>query len=154
MKKFIYLTLALLALPFVMTSCSDEDDLPNVDYVIKVSGGYIDPADGIIYAVRGTTLKVESLSVINLDSNEPAVINHVAYYWDFIYLRDVWLAPYPIDIEIDEKMPLGRHKLSAKTEVLAVDKEIGIGVVEYTVKVVESEDDIPETARPPQDAEK
>lgn len=146
MKKIIYLTLALIALPFVLTSCSDEDDLPNVDYVIEVSGGYIDKTDGVIYAVRGTTLRVESLSVINLDSNKPAVINHVQYYWDFIYLRDVWLAPYKIDIEIDKNIPLGRHKLTAKTEVLAVDKELAIGVVDYTVKVVESEDDIPETA--------
>lgn len=146
MKKIIYLTLALIALPFVMTSCSDDDDLPNVDYKIEVSGGYIDPTDNVIYIEKGNTLTIESLSVVNLDSDKPALINNALYYWDYIFLGEVRLQPFTFSIDVDDDTPVGDHLLSIKTQVLAVDKELGVGVVNYTVRVVDSPDDIPSTA--------
>ena len=61
MKKFIYLAIALIALPFALTSCSDDDDLPNVDYTIEIAGGVMDQTDNQIYVVQGDTLTIESL---------------------------------------------------------------------------------------------
>jgi len=143
MKRIFYLTLALFALPFVVTSCSDDDDLPNVDYKIQISGGYMDPTDNVIYIEQGNTLTIESLGVVNLDSDKPAMINNARYYWDYIFLGDSWIQPFTFSVDVDRDTPVGDHLLSIKTQVLAVDKEVAVGIVNYTVRVVDNPDDIP-----------
>lgn len=146
MKKFIYLALALFALPFALTSCSDDDDLPNVDYTISIADGYLDPATNTIYVVQGNTLRIESLSVKNLDSDKPATLNYADYYWDYEYIGGTQIIPFAYNIDVTEATPVGQHLLTIKTMVLAVDKEPGVGIVNYPVQVVASEDDMPGTA--------
>ncbi len=146
MKKFIYLAIALIALPFALTSCSDDDDLPNVDYTIAISGGVMDQTDNVIYVVQGDTLNIESLGVKNLDSNKVAAITGADYYWDYTWLGASTLPPYGFSIAVTDATPVGKHLLQIKTGVVAVDKEPAIGIVAYEVNVVADAGDLPNTA--------
>lgn len=146
MKKFLSLAIILLALPFAFTSCSDKDDLPNVDYTISIAGGVMDQATGTIYVVQGDTLEIESLSVTNLDSNKEAAITGAEYYWDYNFIGNSPLPPYGFDIVVSDGVSLGEHLLTIRTGVVAVDKEPAVGIVNYTVQVVESEDQLPGNA--------
>ncbi len=146
MKKFIYLAIALIALPFALTSCSDDDDLPNVDYTIAISGGVMDQTDNVIYVVQGDTLNIESLGVKNLDSNKVAAITGADYYWDYTWLGASTLPPYGFSIAVTDATPVGKHLLQIKTGVVAVDKEPAIGIVAYEVNVVADAADLPNTA--------
>lgn len=146
MKKIIYLALALVALPFALTSCSDDDDLPNVDYNIAISGGVMNQTDNTIYVVRGDTLVIDALTVTNLDSNKAAAITGADYYWDYTWLGASTLPPYGFSIKVTDATPLGNHLLQIKTGVVAVDKEPAIGIVAYDVKVVADSTELPSTA--------
>lgn len=146
MKKFIYLAIALMALPFALTSCSDDDDLPNVDYSIAISGGVYNQDDNTIYVVKGDTLKIDSIGVQNLDSNKPAAITGADYYWDYAWLGASMLPPYGYNIVITDATPVGKHLLQIKTGVVAVDKAPGVGIVAYQVNVVADSTDLPATA--------
>lgn len=145
-KKFLPLALLLLALPFVLSSCSNDDDLPNVDYTLQFSGGVLDQQTGFIYVVRGETLEIESLSVRNLDSNKNAAITGAEYFWDYQFLGSSPMPPYGFNITIGDETALGEHQLTIRTGVVAVDKEPAVGIVNYTVVVVEDESDLPVTA--------
>lgn len=146
MKKNLSYALLLLALPFAVTSCSDEDDLPDVDYTISISGGVFDQDAGTIYVVQGDTLRIDALNVVNLDSDKAASITGAEYFWDYGFIGSSPLPPYGFNIYVSDTTPLGNHTLSIRTGVVAVDKEPAFGIVAYTVKVVASADDIPSSA--------
>ncbi|MDE7389011.1 MAG: hypothetical protein K2M97_07170, partial [Muribaculaceae bacterium] len=62
MKKFM---LALLALPMIalgFTSCSDDDDLPEANVDVTISGGYQNPTEGKIYIAAGDPLFFDALT--------------------------------------------------------------------------------------------
>ncbi len=145
-KKLLPLALLLMALPFVLSSCTNDDDLPNIDYSLQLSGGVYDQTNGYIYVVRGETLEIESISVRNLDSNKNAAITGAEYFWDYNFLGNSPMPPYGFNITISDQTALGEHQLTIRTGVVAVDKEPAVGIVNYTVVVVESEDDLPASA--------
>lgn len=143
MKKTLAYALLAVALPLAVTSCSDDDSLPNVDYNIAISGGVID--DGTIYVVQGDTLAVTSLSVTNNESGKAAAITDAQYFWDYNFIGANPFAPYGFKIVINDAIPTGGHDLSIKCGVVAVDKEPAIGVVNYPVMVVADSTQMPAT---------
>lgn len=145
-KKFLPIALLVFALPFVLSSCSNDDDLPNIDYTLQLSGGVLDQNTGNIYVVRGETLQIESISVRNLDSNKTAAITGAEYFWDYNFIGNSHVPPYGFDITVSDETALGEHQLTIRTGVVAVDKEPAVGIVNYTVVVVESAADLPSTA--------
>lgn len=139
----------LLALPlaFAVTSCSDDDDLPNVTMSIDISNAQ--RIDNVIYVVQGDTLDINSINVVNNDSGKAAAITAATYYWDYQRLGVSMLPPYGFSIVTTAPTgdlpgtPLGKHLLEIECPLLAVDKEVATAVMVYTVQVVASAADIP-----------
>lgn len=142
MKKLYYL---LLALPLAFfASCDNDDDLPEVDMSVEMSGGMI--SDGVIYMVQGDTLSVESVSVKSL-TDKPATAGATTYFWDYRPAATVIAAPYTMEFDT-ALTPVGNHLLQIQTGVYQVDKTAAFVVLSYKVKVVESAEEIPEGATP------
>lgn len=142
MKKAFLCMLLLASLPMIgLTSCSDDDDLPDVDFHLDISGGV--SVDGVIYVVEGEDLVINSVSVTNNESDKSAIITAATYYWDAFRLGTSAVPPYGFTINISEGTALGKHELTIECPVYAVDKSPAVANVFYPVQVVESADDIP-----------
>lgn len=141
MKKYLYLFI-LAVLPAVLAACSDDNDLPQVDFTLSIEGGtYV---DGNLYVVQGQNLTIESITVTNTESNKGAMITSASYYWDGYYLGAAIQPPYGFEIETTDQTPVGRHVLEIVSPLYAVDKTMATSVLVYNVNVVASEDDIPQ----------
>lgn len=150
MKKLLYLIALAVAIPFALTSCSDDGkDLPDVDFSINIAGGVMDQNSGTIYAVQGDTLKIESLTVTNVETDKPAALTGAEYYWDYNFLGGSPFAPFSFKIYISDETSLGDHVLSIRTGVLAVDKEPAVGIVSYPVVVVADSTQLPQVEPAP-----
>lgn len=140
----------LLALPmaFAFTSCDDDNDLPDVTMGITVSDA-VQNGD-MIYVVQGDTLKIDGIEVKNNEAGKNAAITSATYYWDGVPQGVSIISPYGFDLitvqTTDEVQgtPLGNHQLVINCPLLAEDKEVATAVLSYTVKVVQSADDIPD----------
>lgn len=146
MKKFFLFALVLSGLAFVATSCDDDDDLPNVDFSVSISGA--ENIDGTIYVVQGDTLSIDSLGVTNVGSNKPAAITGAEYYWDYAWIGTSAIQPYGFNIVTTPATRLGNHLLQIKTGVVAVDKAPGVAILAYNVNVVADSSEIPATPAP------
>ena len=139
MKKFLTYALAIIALPFAVSSCSDDNDLPNVDYSIAISGAVVNDSTGTIYVAQGDTLNIESITVKNLESDKNAAVTDAEYYWDYNFIGNSPLPPYGYKIYVSDQTPLGDHELTIRMGVVAVDKSPAVGIVSYNVVVVEND---------------
>lgn len=140
MKKFLYLI--LFALPFVLSSCSDDDkNLPDVNITLEFDEAL--NVDGVVYAVQGNPFEITGVKVVNNEADKAAFITSAAYYWDGYYLGTSFVDPYGFKFELPENVSLGKHSLVMECPVAAVDKTLATAVVAYDVMVVESFDDIP-----------
>ena len=75
MKRFLYLLLALPLLGFIATSCSDDDDLPDVTLSMDYSGATL--TDGVFTVEQGDTLKINALKVIPAEGTKPATLGQI-----------------------------------------------------------------------------
>lgn len=138
MKKLFYLL--LLALPVIgMNSCDDDDDVPNVSLSATIDGAT--RVDNTLYVVSGDTLDIESINLID-NTKKGAVIGSASYFWDYYRLGGTIVAPYGMDIDT-EGVPVGNHLLQIRVSIYAVDYSPCVGYMEYPVKIVASENDIP-----------
>lgn len=141
MKKFIYLlVLAVLPLSF-LSSCGDDDDMPDVDFKVAISGGV--DIDGIIYVVQGDALTVGSVYVINKEPDKAAIITSAAYFWDYRHIGTTVMPPYGFVVQTTDKTGIGDHSLEIECPLYAVDKAAATALLGYRVRVVASSDDIP-----------
>lgn len=142
MKKYLYLLLLLPAMGLAFTSCDDDNDLPDVDFDVTISGGL--KFDDGLYVVQGDELVIESIAVTNNDSSKDAAIGTPSFYWDGYLLGISPEPPYSFAIATDENTPVGRHVLEITCPVYAVDKSIATALLGYNVTVVASSDDMPQ----------
>lgn len=145
--KRLYLLIALaLTLPLALfTSCDDDDkDLPDVDFVMDIQNAVY--SDGQIYVVAGDTLEITSLGVINKEANRKAIIPYADYYWDYIRIAQAVVPPFGVDIYINKETRVGEHLLEVYALVYAEDKSPAFSVIQYTVNVVASPEDLPSDA--------
>ncbi|MDE5840997.1 MAG: hypothetical protein K2H49_08755, partial [Muribaculaceae bacterium] len=79
MKKLLYL---LLVLPFTMmfSSCSNDNDLPNVEITMSFDNAAV--SDGTVYVVQDSVFSITGISTKALDSNQQAAIANVRYFWN------------------------------------------------------------------------
>lgn len=142
MKRFLYLFVCALPLLFIASCDDDEKDLPNVDITLQISGGEF--VDGQIYVVQDSTLTVDAVNVINNEQGKKAIITYADYFWNSRFIGQSVVAPYGIEINIPEEMPVGKYSLQLNAPVYAVDKSPAFACVIYTVNVVSSVEEIPE----------
>ncbi len=141
MKKLIYL---LLVLPLIMASCKDDED-PNVDFKVEISGGK--NVDGTIYVLKGDTLTINDIFVESNDDRNVAM-GAVSFFWDGQFLYTKQLPPYRIQI-FTEKMILPNHILEFNCPLYVEDSPILTAYFRYPVKLVGSIDSIPNTPSQP-----
>lgn len=140
LKKFLLaLAVALPAVAF--TSCSDDDDLPDVTFDVTVSGGTV--YDGKIYVVAGNDLTIDGIKVIN-NEKKPAIISYANYYWDYRFLGRNLIEPYGYELYISNETAPGEHLLEIYAPLYAEDKAPAFAVLAYQVVVVEEESQLPE----------
>lgn len=141
-KAFWLIQLVMLSMFMtVFTSCNDDDDVPDVDFYVGISGAK--NIDNVIYLVRGDTLYVDSIKVVNREVGKEALISSATYYWDYMRLGTAVLPPYGFAIATTDKTPVGNHLLEIETPVAAVDKPLAVAILAYTVKVVADSTEIP-----------
>lgn len=139
MKKYLIALLTLIPL-LAFTACDDDDNLPNVDFDLTIDGAV--NVDGTLYVVRGETLTVESITVINKDGGG-AFITSASYYWNGYFLGRTVQPPFGFEIETNESTRLGRSRLEIYAPLFASDKTLANAFIQYGVTVVESSEDIP-----------
>lgn len=165
MKKLFYL---LLMLPLAFfASCSDDDDLPQVDLTLTMSG--VTQYDDAFYAVKAETTETETETattdtedgkddetlpegVITIDSftaqsltNKNASVANVSFFLDGLFVPPSFNTSYVCAISTAD-LPVGTHSLSVTANVLQVDKSIATAALNYPLKIVASADDLPEGA--------
>ncbi len=141
MKKIFYL---MMVLPFLLTACDEDDndfDFPDVKIDVQISGAKI--VKGTIYIVQGNVLDIESIKVVPANAKKQVLIGSVNYYWDRMFVGATALEPYSYSIDTGYVMT-GKHLLQMKCSLLAVNYSPALGYLVYPVKVVESENDIPD----------
>ncbi len=135
MKKFYYL---LLALPLMLfASCHDDDnDIPDVDLSVQFENATL--ANDTLYVVQGDTVLIADIQLIN-NTGKKGAVGNVNIYWDRFYVTPVFL---PFSFETANQ-PVGRHLLGVEASVFVVDYPVCFGYMEYPVKIVKDESQIP-----------
>lgn len=139
MKKFLY-TLLLLAAPVLMASCSNDDELPQVDMSIDYSGAT--ETEGVLYIVSGDKLSIDAINVTPLKGYGKATIGATAYYWNYQYIGTSIEEPFGIAIDTED-MPVGDYVLQINSTVYQVDRSVGMAYFTIPVKIVDQPDDVP-----------
>lgn len=147
MKKLIYL---LLVLPFAMmiSSCSSDNDLPNVDITMSFDNAVV--KDGVVYVVADQTLSVTGLTTKAVDSNKQSAIVNARYFWNGIPAPGLTWSGFPMEINMAE-MPLvesGNNILGLNATLLEVDKTMSYCTLNIPIKTVASAEDLPDGQAP------
>lgn len=147
MKKLLYL---LLLLPFTlaMTSCNDDDNLPNVTVTMDFGNAAV--KDGVIYVAQNENLLLNNIVTKAIDSNQSAVLANVKYYWNYVPAPSLTWSPLPMEIPIAQ-MPLsesGNNLLQLDATLLETDKSIAYANIAIPIKVVPTVEDLPDGMQP------
>lgn len=139
MKKLYYLSLLVAPMLFA-ASCDDDNNLPDVDVSVEISGG--ERVDGAIYVVAGDILSIDAINVVNREEGKSAIITEAAYSWDYGPALFSVVPPYGASFVTNENM-VGRHLLQIQCPLLAEDKSAAMMHMSYNVMVVSDEEGIP-----------
>ena len=142
MKKLFYLLLALPLLSLV--SCSDDDDMPNVEIIATFDGGT--QVGDVYYVVQGDEFQVTGVNLVNHGDKE-ATLGGVRYFWDYMPIGTTVTAPYSLSISTAE-LPVGSHLLTAETPIYAVGYSMCTGYMAKKVQIVAEAEDIPTVDTP------
>lgn len=145
MKKLYYLILAMLPLVFFTACDNDDDNLPDVDINVYMSGAL--QYDGSLYVIQGDTLSVDSITVTPLEGTKAATLGNPTIFWDTFRVGTVVSNNYSFQFNTAD-MPVGNHYLGIRMGVYQVDKTLAFAVLGYKVVLVESADQIPAGATP------
>ena len=144
MKKLFYLFMLLLPLGFI-TSCSNDDDLPDVN-VTATFDNVVDDA-GVLYVVKGDTLKLESLTVKSNDGKN-AIITSVNYSFYNIPPFAVLFAPYSVNFLTDDLASGYVYPLNAAFVIAQEDKSLANATLQYSIAVVDDASALPGGEKP------
>lgn len=134
MERLKFLALALVAaLPLIFTSCSNDDDLPEVNLSVAFSGAT--EKNGTLYVVEGDDLVIDGITVTPVSGTKKATLGAAAYYWDYQPLGTSMVEPFGMSIHTD-RLPAGDYLLQINTTVFQVDKAVGIAYMSFPVRVV------------------
>ena len=142
MKKLIYL---LLVIPFAMmiSSCSSDKDLPNVDITMTFENAAV--SDGVVYVIQDEVFSITGITTKAVDSSQQSAIANVRYFWNGIPAPGLTWSPLPMEIDMAE-MPQpesGKNILGLRATLLETDKSIAYTAINVPIVAVESADDLP-----------
>lgn len=141
MKKLFYL-LFLLPLAF-FASCSDDDDLAQVDFSVTLSG--VTQVNDNFYTVKGNTVSIDGVAVKSL-TDKAATVTGVRYYLDgFPIFASIEEGNFSFSFST-ENLEAGTHTLGITATVLQVDKSITSAALSLPIVVAETEETLPEGA--------
>lgn len=140
MKKLIYL---LFLLPLaIFSSCNNDDDLPNVDLKLTLSGVAQNPSNSQFVIEQGQPATIDGLTAVNSSSNKPASVVNIRYFIDGVMLFGTEEAPFSGVIPT-EYLSAGVHYINIDATILQVDKSIAFGHIQVPITVVDSEEGLP-----------
>ena len=140
LKSFGILMLAVM--PAILSSCSDKNDLPDVEVTVNFKDAV--KKDNVIYVVQGEPIVVESITIKPI-SGGAAAIGPTAYYLDEFWIGTTDVIPFGAEIET-ANLELGNHVLCIRPTVLQEGKSLGYTLMYYNIKVVKSKEDLPAEA--------
>lgn len=142
MKNLLY---ALAALPLLLLgSCSDDNDLPDVNINVDMTGLY--ESQGDLYLVSGDNVTINSISVTSLNG-KPATLGRVDMFWNDVLQSSSIVEPYSITFNTENLRP-GISLLTLQMGVYQEDKTASWAVLQYDIHVVLSQSELPPDAKP------
>ncbi len=146
MKKSL-ITLLLLPLAGLFTSChNDDEDLPEVDFEVTVSGGIQNSDDNKIYVTQGTPLVIESITPLSRNGKK-TTLGLTTYYLNGIPQIQTVTAPFGAEFET-ATLEAGEYAFQIKTNVYQIDKSAAIALLSYDLVVETPSDDNNDTDTP------
>ena len=143
MKKLLYL---LLVLPFAMmiSSCSSDKDLPNVDITLTFDNAAV--KDGAVYVIQDSVFSMTGITVKAVDTKQQAAIANIRYFWNGIPAPGLTWSPLPMEIDMAQ-MPQpenGENILGLRATLLETDKSIAYTALNIPIIAVENEEALPD----------
>ena len=142
MKKLFLSLLLLPALAF-LPACSDDDDLPEVNMEVKISGGTQSADDNKIYVEQGTPLVVESVEAVPTNGKK-TTLGLTTYYLNGIMQLQTVTVPFAATFDTAELEP-GEYVFQIRTTVYQVDKSAAFILLTYNLVVEAADDDATDT---------
>ena len=140
MKKLLYL---FLLLPFAMlTSCNKEDLAP---FAMTLTLSNVSGVDGSFYAVAGTNITIESLTVDPIGGKNTALQGVMFYLDGRPMLGAPWFATAPWVFSTEGLAP-GQHTIGIAGNLLQIDQSIQEFTASYSLVIVDSTESLPEGA--------
>ncbi len=146
MKKFLALILGCVALPLALTSCDDDNDLPDVDVTVNFDSS-VHSDDRDLYEEKGEPITVRSIEVAIRDAGKKAIATAAIYYLNGARIGASVVSPLAFTYPT-ENLPVGTYDFNVEVEILAVDKTPAFGVLGYKMHVVDNISDIPGEPQP------
>lgn len=135
--------LALLLLPalmFAFTSCSDDDDLPQVSIDTTYTGATM--VDGTLYVVQDQEFAITSVVATPLRDGKKAGITAVDYLLDGWNIGYTAVSPFAITFDAGT-FTLGKHLLSMSMIIAEEGCSLATGYYATDMVVVATADEIP-----------
>lgn len=143
MKKLLYL---LLVIPFAMmfSSCSNDNDLPNVDITMSFDNAVV--KDGTVYVLQNEEFSITGLTTKAVDSNQQSAIVNVRYFWNGYPAPGLTWSNFPMVINMAD-MPQpesGNNILGLDATLLETDKSMSYCTLRIPIKAVDKVEDLPD----------
>lgn len=124
----------------MVSSCSDDNDLPNVDITMSFDNAVVD--DGTVYVVQDSVFSITSITTKSVDSGKSSAIANIKYFWNGRPAPGLtWSGmPVNIDMAIMPQPASGNNVLALDATLLEVDKSISYCTLRIPVKAVKIED--------------
>lgn len=140
MKKLLYL---FLLLPFsLLISCNDDKDLSPVDLTLTLSG--VTESDDVFMTVAGEEVSIDGITAKPIGGKNSALSN-ITFYLNGIPLIGTPGNPFTGTFST-EGFEAGTYYISISGNLLQEGAPIQIFTAEYPIKIVESQEDLPENA--------
>ncbi len=142
MKKFLF---ALMALPLMtaFTSCSDDDDVPDVDIKLEFAATNT-VINNEVYVVKPEDIQVVAVKVTSNIKDQNAGTSNVSYFLDGYPMGTNYISPYGINIPTKDLDP-GTYNLAYSLPVFQENHSIGSAAGGMKIHVVADAADIPST---------
>lgn len=138
MRKLLYL---FFLLPFsLLMACSDDDnDLPQVDLTLTLSGVTLDNDN--FYTVSGDDITMDDLTTSPLNG-KPSVLHDITYFFDGVPLVGEPGQPFMGTFSTEGIEP-GNHSIGINGYILQEGSPISTFAVSFDLVIVETAEDLP-----------